>query len=232
MADRRIVIAGAGMGGLAAAIILSSAGFRTTVVEATDRPGGKMRPAAVAGPPIDAGPTVLTLRWAFDRLFEEAGSSLSDWTTLVRAEPLARHAWADGSRLDLHSDVDRSAEAIERFAGAREAEGYRRFCTRAETIYQTLRDSFMDGSRPSPLELSARVGLSKIGRISPFTSMWKALGEHFADPRLRQLFGRYATYCGSSPFLAPATLMLVSHVEREGVWLARVNRWVCWLSRK
>ena len=69
------------------------------------------------------------------------------------------------------------------------------------------------------MELGARVGVSHLGRIAPFTSMWRALGDHFLDPRLRQLFGRYATYCGSSPFLAPATLMLVAHVEREGVWL-------------
>ena len=55
--------------------------------------------------------------------------------------------------------------------------------------------------------------------ISPFTTLWSALGGHFRDPRLRQLFGRYATYCGSSPFSAPATLMLVAHVEQEGVWL-------------
>ncbi|RBP02902.1 1-hydroxycarotenoid 3,4-desaturase [Roseiarcus fermentans] len=223
MADRRIVIVGAGMGGLAAAVLLSSAGFRTTVIEATDRAGGKMRPAPLAGRPIDAGPTVLTMRWVFDRLFDEAGSSLSQWATLVRAERLARHAWADGSRLDLYSDIDRSADAILAFAGAREARGYRAFCKRAQAIYETLRPGFIDAPRVAgPLDLSARVGLSHVGdlvRIAPFATMWKALGEHFADPRLRQLFGRYATYCGSSPFLAPATLMLVAHVEREGVWL-------------
>ena len=219
MADRRIVIAGAGIGGLAAAVALAAAGFRTTVVEATDRPGGKMRAVAVAGRPIDAGPTVLTLRWVFDRLFEEAGADLGDWARLVRADRLARHAWPDGARLDLYSDVERSATAIAAFAGRREAEGYRRFCERAQTIYETLRESFIDGSRPGAIELAGRVGLTHIGGISPFASMWRALGEHFADPRLRQLFGRYATYCGSSPFLAPATLMLVAHVEREGVWL-------------
>ena len=61
-------------------------------------------------------------------------------------------------------------------------------------------------------------GLLQLPHIKPFSSMWSALVEHFHDPRLRQLFGRYATYCGSSPFQAPATLMLVAHVEREGVW--------------
>jgi len=222
MAERRVVIAGAGMGGLAAAVALAANGVRTTVIEATDRPGGKMRTVSVAGRAIDAGPTVLTMRWVFDRLFEDAGAALADDVTLVRAERLARHAWGDGSRLDLYSDMDRSAEAIGRFAGPREAEGYRRFCRRAEGIYETLRDSFIDGSRVGPIELSARVGFSHIGdlvRISPFASMARALEDYFRDPRLRQLIGRYATYCGCSPFLAPATLMLVAHVEREGVWL-------------
>ena len=135
---------------------------------------------------------------------------------------LARHAWGDGSRLDLYSDVDQSAEAIADFAGAREADGYRRFCKRAESIYRTLRDTFISGSRPGPVELATRVGLSRLPDlmgISPFTTLSRALEDHFSDPRLRQLFGRYATYCGSSPFLAPATLMLVAHVEREGVWI-------------
>jgi 1-hydroxycarotenoid 3,4-desaturase len=219
MTERRVVIAGAGVGGLAAAVALASNGFRTTVIEASDRPGGKMRAVPVGGRPIDVGPTVLTMRWVFDRLFEDAGASIEDWVSLVRAERLARHAWADGSRLDLYSNVERSADAIGRFAGAREADGYRRFAKRAQRIYETLRDSFIAGPRLGPIELSARVGLGHIGGISAFTTMGRALQDHFRDPRLRQLFGRYATYCGSSPFLAPATLMLIAHVEREGVWL-------------
>ncbi len=99
--------------------------------------------------------------------------------------------------------------------------GYRRFCARAAAVYDTLKDSFIRASRPSPLALTQRAGLRGLPgllRISPFTTLWDALGEYFRDPRLRQLFGRYATYCGSSPFFAPATLMLVAHVEREGVW--------------
>ena len=74
MTERRVVIAGAGMGGLAAALALAANGFRTTVIEAADRPGGKMREVVVDGCPMDAGPTVLTMRWAFERLFEDAGA--------------------------------------------------------------------------------------------------------------------------------------------------------------
>ncbi len=75
--------------------------------------------------------------------------------------------------------------------------------------------------RPDPVKLATANGLGGMTgmlRINPFEKMWTALGRHFTDPRLRQLFGRYATYCGSSPFEAPATLMLVAHVEQEGVW--------------
>ena len=150
MSERRVVIAGAGVGGLAAAVALAASGVRTTVIEATDRPGGKARAISVGGRRIDVGPTVLTMRWVFDRLFEDAGASVSDWVKLVRADRLARHAWADGSRLDLYSGVDRSADEIGRFAGAREAEGYRRFSKRAQAMYETLRDSFIAASRAGP----------------------------------------------------------------------------------
>jgi 1-hydroxycarotenoid 3,4-desaturase len=237
--QRHVVIVGAGMGGLAAAAMLASRGLAVTLLEAAERPGGKMREVEVGGSMIDAGPTVLTMRWAFDELFDEVGTSLSSWVGLRRVDRIARHAWSDGSRLDLYSDTDRSADAIARFAGAQEALGYCRFCARAQAIYETLRDSFIRASRPGPLALTARVGLGRLPdliRISPFTTMWRDLEGYFADPRLRQLFGRYATYCGSSPFLAPATLMLVAHVEREGVWLvdggmARVAAALCNLAR-
>jgi 1-hydroxycarotenoid 3,4-desaturase len=236
---RRVVVVGAGMGGLAASIALSTSGFQVTTLDAADGPGGKMREVEAGGRLIDAGPTVLTMPWVFEQIFEDAGARLSREVALHRTMRLARHGWEDGSRLDLYSDVDQSADAIAEFAGAREADGYRRFCERAESIYRTLRDTFISGSRPGPVELAARVGFSRLPDllgISPFTTLARALEDHFADPRLRQLFGRYATYCGSSPYLAPATLMLVAHVEREGVWIveggmARLAGALCELAR-
>ncbi len=222
MASRpRVVVVGAGVGGLVAAMVLSARGFETLVVEAGDAPGGKLRAMEVAGQSIDVGPTVFTLRDVFDGLFEECGGALDDHLTLIRAERLARHFWTDGSQLDLYPDVEANAAAIENFAGAREAEGYRVFAARAARIRNTLDATFMRASRPSLWALNRRIGLRRwrdILAISPYKTLWGALGSHFRDPRLRQLFARYSTYCGSSPFLAPATLMLVSDVERQGVW--------------
>ena len=130
---------------------------------------------------------------------------------------------ATATRLDLFADIDRSAEAIGDFAGAAEARGYRGFCAEARRIYEHARTARSSAPRgPASLGLVAApacAGLAICWRIRPFATLWGALGDYFHDPRLRQLFGRYATYCGSSPFQAPATLMLVAHVEQEGVWL-------------
>jgi 1-hydroxycarotenoid 3,4-desaturase len=216
-----IVVIGAGMGGLACAIDLAAAGFRVTVVERADRPGGKMREVAVASARIDAGPTVFTMRWVFDALFEAAGTTLDSHLTLKPLDVLARHAWSESERLDLFADPSRSYHAIGDFAGAAEAKGYRAFSAEARGVYETLRGAFLTEQKTDPVGLTGRVGVANLGALfalRPFDTLWKALGDHFRDPRLRQLFGRYATYCGSSPFAAPATLMLIAHVEQEGVW--------------
>lgn len=218
----RVIVIGAGIGGLTAAIDLARRGADVTVVEAASYPGGKIRQVRVGDVGIDAGPTVFTMRWIFERLFADAGAQLSDYLDLVPAELLARHAWTSGGTLDLFADIDRSADAIAAFAGPNDANGYREFCRRSAAMYQTLAATFIGAERPSVFDLTMRVGLSRLDRlmaISPMNTLWSALAEHFTDPRLRQLFARYATYVGSSPLLAPATMMLVAHVEQDGVWL-------------
>ncbi len=216
----RVAIIGAGMGGLAAAIDLARQGVAVTVLERGLQPGGKMRTVPVPGaaPPLDAGPTVLTMRDVFDALFEESGSALEHHVSLHPAERLARHAWSHGPALDLFADPARSRDAIGAFAGSDEARRYDVFRLRAAEITRTLDASFMRVAKPNVVELTRRAGPAALFGIGPFTRMATALARHFHDPRLRQLFGRYATYCGSSPYEAPATLMLIAHVEQQGVW--------------
>jgi 1-hydroxycarotenoid 3,4-desaturase len=218
------LVIGAGVGGLTSAIDLARGGWDVTVVDRAPSPGGKMREVALGPWRIDSGPTVMTMRWVFDELFEAAGRRLDDYVVLEPLEILARHAWPDGGRLDLYADTERSADAIGGFAGAAEAEGYRRFCQEAEGVFTTLKRAFLTDQKTGPIGLSRRVGFARVRALMalrPFDTLWTALGDHFADQRLLQLFGRYATYCGSSPFAAPATLMLIAHVEKEGVWSVR-----------
>ncbi len=217
-----VVIIGAGIAGLTCAIELARRGVNVTVLERGDAPGGKMRESVAGSRLLDAGPTVLTMRWVFDEIFDSAGTSLGDHVDLTQADILARHLWSGSERLDLFSDPVRSADAIAAFAGADEGRGYLAFCAEARGVYETLRDTFLVAPQTGPLGLARRVGLQHaraLTEIRPFETLWRSLERHFKDPRLRQLFARYATYCGSSPFAAPATLMLIAHVEREGVWL-------------
>jgi len=217
----RVVVIGAGVGGLVSAALLAARGLEVIVVEAADHPGGKLRAVAVDGRPIDGGPTVFTLRDVFDDIFAACGARLDDHLRLTPATILARHAWGK-DRLDLHADPQASEDAIGAFAGAGAVRGYRAFRAEARRLFEALDRPFLRRDKVDPIRLGWRMGLRGFGdycTLRPYTSLWRALGGYFPDPRLRQLFGRYATYCGSSPFRAPATLMLIAHVEACGVWL-------------
>jgi len=216
-----VVVIGGGVGGLSAAIQVAASGRRVVVLERAARIGGKMRELSVSGRSIDSGPTVMTMRWAFDQLFAAAGRELKTYVELVPLEVLARHGWPDGARLDLFADIEASVAAIDAFAGAGDAAGYRRFCAHTEKIFAIVEQPFLQSARPSVAAVVTAKGLRgalEFARIDWHRSMWRALSSFFKDPRLRQLFARYATYYGSSPFRAPATLNLIAHVERDGVW--------------
>jgi 1-hydroxycarotenoid 3,4-desaturase len=224
MATPRIAIIGAGMAGLSAALDLVMGGARVTVIERARTVGGKMREIEVGAARIDGGPTVFTMRAVFEELFAAAGARLEEYVPLERAEIIARHAWSEGQTLDLYADSQRTTEAIGAFAGPHEARRYAQFVADAQRVFRTLEYPFIRAPRAGPLTLLRRVGLRKLPDlvgIRPFESLWSALSGYFRDQRLRQLFGRYSTYTGSSPFQAPATLMLIAHVEKEGVWVAR-----------
>jgi 1-hydroxycarotenoid 3,4-desaturase len=222
--DRRVIVVGAGMGGLSAALELAARGGDVLVLERAATHGGKMREVPVDGTAIDAGPTVFTMRPIFEALFASAGASLASHVTLDSLPVLARHAWSAGETLDLHADLRQSADAIGEFAGAAEARGYLAFMAAARRTFRALDRTYLHAAHPTPVSLVKDAGvrgLPDLLRMRPFATLWRALSDHLRDPRLRQLFGRYATYCGGSPFLASATLMLIAHVEQEGVWAVR-----------
>lgn len=217
-----VLVVGAGIGGLTSALLLAAQGFAVTVVEKEEKVGGKVRQLPVGASMVDAGPTVFTMQVLFEDIFAAAGANLADRCVIRPADILARHSWGRGQLLDLHADPRASEAAIGDFAGAEAARGYRAFRSEAARIYGILEQPFLTNSRVYPPGLMWRIGLWRLGAlraIRPYESLWSALGDHFRDPRLRQLFARYSTYCGSSPFQAPATLMLIAHVEAMGVWL-------------
>jgi 1-hydroxycarotenoid 3,4-desaturase len=213
-----VVVIGAGIGGLVAAVMLAARGREVLVLERAARSGGKIREVEVAGVPVGAGPALLTLRDVFEEVFAAAGQDMAAHVTLQRQSLLGRHAWGDGRRLDLPADPQAATEAIGAFAGAAAARGYQAFRERAKRIHDALDGPFLRAQRPGALALAAQAGMRGLLGAAPFSTLWDALAEHFPDVRLRQVFARIATYVGSSPLQAPATLMLVAHVEQQGLW--------------
>ncbi|MEJ6389938.1 1-hydroxycarotenoid 3,4-desaturase CrtD [Gymnodinialimonas ulvae] len=216
----RVVVIGAGIGGLSAALRLAAQGLDVHVIEMADHPGGKMRTAPSVAGPVDIGPTVLTMRPVFEALFADVGERLSDHVTLHRDALLARHWWRDGSTLDLFDEPERSAEAVGDFAGAKSAREFRAFSAEAKRLYEAFDAPVMQAGAPAFGQLAARVMKSPrlIPAMAPGLSLARKLAMRFSDARLRQLFGRYATYVGGSPYQSPAVLGLIWHSEAQGVW--------------
>jgi 1-hydroxycarotenoid 3,4-desaturase len=217
---KQVVVIGAGIGGLAAALRLAHAGCAVTVVERAAMPGGKLRTLPSVAGPVDTGPTVLTLRPVFDRLFSDVGERLEDHLTLTRQTLLARHYWSDGTVLDLDADPDKSAGNVEAAFGAKARSEFESFSNRAKMLFDGFDQPMMQAAEPSLGGLARHVlhNPSLIPAMAPLKTLAGMLNSHFSDGRLAQLFGRYATYVGGSPYQSPAILALIWHAEAQGVW--------------
>ncbi|MFK7939247.1 MAG: 1-hydroxycarotenoid 3,4-desaturase CrtD [Roseovarius sp.] len=219
----RAVVIGAGIAGLAMAARLAHAGHRVTVLERHGWTGGKMRTLPSQAGPVDTGPTVLTMRHVFERLFHDLGEQLEDHVTLIHQPMIARHFWPDGSQLDLYDDEARNIDEITAFAGAKAAQQFVRFCGHSRTLFDGLEDAMMQATAPSLPAIATHVLRHPhlIPKLATTMSMARFLSRQFSDPRLAQLFGRYATYVGGSPYRSPALLSLIWQAEMAGVYAVK-----------
>ena len=210
-----VIVVGAGMGGLAAAISAASRGLSVQVFEASARPGGKAGTVIIDGVEVDTGPSVVTLPEVFGSLFEAAGSRLEDEVTLRTSSPAFRYHFADGVVLDMHHDVEPMLDGIRQTLGPSAADEMQRFLTYAKAIWEAGAPNFVYGKAPS-LGTVMRLGFTKLNevrRIDSMRNMYKGICAHVNEPHLRYLLARYATYNGSNVLTAPATLNCIAHVE-------------------
>ena len=215
-----IAVIGAGIGGLSAALRLAHAGARVTVLERHATPGGKMRTLPSVAGPVDAGPTVLTMKPVFEALFADVGARLEDHVTLLREPLLARHFWRGGPTLDLMADHDHSVDNVGAVFGATAAQEFDRFCKRAAALFNTFDAPMMREEAPSLASMTRTVlrNPAIIPAMAPHQTLAQTLRSSFTEPRLAQLFARYATYVGGIPEQCPAILLLIWEAERRGVW--------------
>ena len=217
----RVVVVGAGLGGLSAALRLAGAGRDVTVLERDGVPGGRAGRLELDGYGFDTGPTVLTMPDLIADALDAVGERLEDWLELEPVDPLYRAFYPDGSTLDVKADPDAMAAEVERVCGPTEAAGYRRFVTYVSALYRAEMRSFIDRNIDSPLglvgpDLARIVALRGFGRLAP------AVNRYLKDPRTQRVFSFQAMYAGLSPQQALAVYAVIAYMDSvAGVYFPR-----------
>lgn len=212
-----VIIIGAGIGGISAAIHLAAAGVKVQVFEQNSSPGGKMYQVTEQGFRWDTGPSVITMRHVLEDLFTSAGRRMEDYLQLQPIEPLTRYFYPDGTKLDVTRDLHFMEEQIKQIEPA-DVAGYRRFLDYTRNLHRIVGPVFIY-DHPPTLRSFLKVSPWDALKVDGLRTMHQAQRSFVRSPKLQQLLGRFATYVGASPYLAPATLNVIAHVElNEGVW--------------
>ncbi|MCG8347277.1 MAG: phytoene desaturase family protein [Chloroflexales bacterium] len=215
------IVVGAGLGGLAAAIHLAVQGRPVLVLEKNERVGGKLNLVQAAGYTFDTGPSLLTMPWIIRDLFAAAGREMEDYLELVQIEPICRYTWPDGTRFDASQYLPQLIQEIARLSPA-DVPGFFRFMAHTARIYDAIAEPFLLRPFTGLRELLTPKFLRRARGIDSMRSVDAAVRSFFRSPYLRQVFNRYATYNGSSPYLSPATFNVIAYIEfAEGGWYVR-----------
>jgi phytoene desaturase len=213
-----VVIVGAALGGLSAALRLAGAGRRVTVLERELIPGGRAGLLEIEGYRFDTGPTVLTMPELLSDALASVEESLDDWLDLRRVEPAYRACFADGSRLDVRSDVDAMTEQIRAVCGPDDAAGYQRFVSFARRLYDLEMRHFIDRNLDSPLDL-LRPSLARLAALGGFRRLAPKVASYLKDERLQRIFTFQSMYAGLSPYDALAVYAVIAYMDCvAGVW--------------
>ena len=211
----KAIIIGAGIAGIASAIRMAAKGFQVEVFEANAYAGGKLAEINMHGFRFDAGPSLFTMPQYVDELFQLAGKNPKDYFEYERLDEICRYFYEDGLSLTAHADLNKFATEIEEKTNATASE-VSNFLKKSKTIYQVTHRVFLERSLhkiKSYLHWDTLKSILRFGQIDAFRTQAKANENFFPDKRITQLFNRYATYNGSDPYQAPATLNVIPHFE-------------------
>jgi phytoene desaturase len=220
----KVVVVGAGLGGLAAAARLATAGHRVTVVEQADTVGGKVGWFARDGFGFDTGPSLLTLPAVFRDLFRATGRPLEERVDLTEVDPACSYRFCDGVRLDVpNRDRPGLRRALDSALGCGAGEQWRGLLDRGKDIWQATRGPFLTSPQRGPRTLAGlATRTSDLRTVAPWLSLRQLGARYLEHPHLRTMLDRYATYAGSDPRRAPAALATVAYVEQAfGSWYVR-----------
>ncbi|MDQ1733781.1 MAG: phytoene desaturase [Pseudonocardiales bacterium] len=217
----RVVIIGAGLGGLSAALRLTGAGRSVRILESGTQPGGLMGRWESGGYRFDTGPTVLTMPGLIDDALACVGETRSDWLDLVELVPSYRAQFADSSVLRSFTDTSQMADEVARVCGASEARNYRRLVGYLTALYGAEFDTFMDRNLDSVTDLIRPEAITLL-RLGGLRGLDRMVGRYLSDDRLRRLFTFQSMYAGLAPARARAIYGVIAYLDSvSGVWFPR-----------
>lgn len=213
--NKTCAVIGAGVSGLGAAIRMRNKGYKVTVFEANSFPGGKCSTESKDGYRFDMGPSVFTMPQYVDELFTLSGKDPRDHFNYIPLDPVYKYFFEDGTTLDAYHGKEKFAEQLSQKTKDKK-EDIIKYLNKTETIYNLTDEVFLKNSLhrlKNFFTWPVAKGILNFGKIGAFDTMAGANQKAFKDSRLVQIFNRYATYNGSSPYLSPATLNVIAHVE-------------------
>ena len=214
----RVVVVGAGLGGLSCALRLAGAGREVTVVERSDVPGGRAGLLEIGGYRFDTGPSVLTMPDLIRDAFASVGEEMDDWLALRPVDPVYRAHYPDGSTLDVRSDPVAMAAEVERACGPAEAVGYERWVAFVSRLYRYEMADFIDRNVDSVFDLLTP-NLARLAAMGAFRRLAPKVGQYLKDPRTRRVMSFQSMYAGLSPYDALAVYAVIAYMDSvAGVW--------------
>ncbi len=217
---KRVIVIGAGFGGLASGVRLAARGHEVTLLEKRDRPGGRAYVYQQDGFTFDGGPTVITAPWLITELFELAGRKADHYVTLVPVDPFYRIFFPDGSHFDYSGVSERMVAEVGRISGdPADADGYLEFVRRTERIFAK---GFTELAEKPFLHLTDMIGIvPDLIRLESYRSVYGFVSRFVRDERLRQVLSFHPLLVGGNPFQTTSIYTLIHYLERHwGVWFA------------
>jgi phytoene desaturase len=221
--SRRVVVLGAGFGGLAAAAHLLGCGYEVTIVEREFEPGGRAGRWEAGDYTFDTGPTVVTMPEILRATFGAVGAELDDMVDLVALDPVYRATFADGTTVRVRPGVDAMAEEIRSVSGPRDAAAFTQFCSWLRALYDVEMPNFIDRNYDSVLDLARPLGPAiALARLGAFARLRRKVDSYFMDARLQRLFSFQSLYAGLAPYQALALYGVITYMDSvNGVYFPR-----------
>lgn len=211
---KKVIIIGGGLGRLSAAIRLQSRGVQVTILEKEAALGGKLQRHQGAGYSFDLGPSTITMKSYFEEVFASCHRRMENYVTFYPISPLTKNVFSDGHTVEFTPNFEQMESQIAAFS-PEDAKQYRAFLQESKMFFQKAEEQFLNRLLLTWKDKADVKLMKALLSVKPFTTVQRLLRQYFRHPHTLAMFGRYATYIGSSPYEAPAIFNMMAYLEGE-----------------